>query len=468
MGRALRIIHVNDTSEATADAWARLAGLVGSLRSSGRCDLLLHAGDVNLSAPSGTVAALLLRRLGVDAVALGNHDLDGGVDALCAQTASLGGRIVCANAAGLPAGCARPYRILRRAGLRVGVLGLTLGDFPVYQPERNLGGLTFLDPVATLEALLPAVRARTDLVVLLSHCGYEPDLAIARRVDGPAVVVGGHSHVLLAAPEPVGSCWVVQAGHAASHAGWLEVDWRPDGLDVRGGVLPTADVPADPAVLRLAATARAADDDEVVAHAATDLRSPDDHRETPFANLLVDLVRGRAGTELALLRCAAVRNDAPPGPLTRGALRRLNTNGADRIARLTLTGAELRALLECGAGEPYYLLTLSGGRVVYDFDRPVGRRVAELTVGGKPVDPARPYTVACSEYLARGIAVYAPLRGKAFETLPVTAQDALEAHVVTHPMLRTALDGRLVVRGTYPDGADAAPPPAAEHPPRRS
>jgi 2',3'-cyclic-nucleotide 2'-phosphodiesterase (5'-nucleotidase family) len=468
VGRALTIVHVNDTSEATPDAWGRLAGVVRALRSARRCDLLLHAGDVNLSTPSGPVAASLLRRLGVDAVALGNHDLDGGVDALCAQTASLGGRIVCANVAGLPAGCARPYRILRRGGRRIGILGLTLGDFPIYQPQRNLAGLTFLDPVAALEALLPAVRARTDLVVLLSHCGYEPDLAIARRLDGPALVVGGHSHVLLAVPERVGSCWIVQAGHAASHVGWVEVDWRPSGLDVRGGVLPTADVPADPAVLRLAASARAAEDDEVVAHAATDLRSPDDHRETPFANLVVDLVRERAGTELALLRCAAVRNDAPPGPLTRGDLRRLNTNGADRIARLTLTGAELRALVESGAGEPYYLLTLSGGRVVYDFDRPVGRRVAALTVGGEPVDPARRYTVACSEYLARGIAVYAPLRGKTFETLPVTAQDVLDAHVATHPTLRTALDGRLVVRGRYPDGGETAPPPGAEYPPRRS
>jgi 2',3'-cyclic-nucleotide 2'-phosphodiesterase (5'-nucleotidase family) len=119
--------------------------------------------------------------------------------------------------------------------------------------------------------------------------------------------------VLVAEPERVGSCWVVQAGHTASYVGWVEVDWRPDGLDVRGGVLPTAGVPADPAFVRLAASARAAEDDEVVAHATTDLRSPDDHRETPFANLLVDLVRGRAGTELALLRCASVRNDAPPG-----------------------------------------------------------------------------------------------------------------------------------------------------------
>jgi 2',3'-cyclic-nucleotide 2'-phosphodiesterase (5'-nucleotidase family) len=358
--------------------------------------------------------------------------------------------------AGLPAGRARPYRILRRAGWRIGVIGLTLGDLPLYQPERNLGGLTFVEPAAALDALLPLVRARSDLVVVLSHCGYEPDRALARRLDGPAIVVGGHSHLLLTSPEPVGRGWVVQAGHAATHVGWVEVEPRPDRLDVRGGVLPTADAPADPAVLRLAARADAAEGDEVVAHTATDLRSPDDHGETPFANLVVDLIRARADTELALLRCASVRNDAPAGPLTRRELRRLNTNGADRIARLTLTGAELRALLESGAGEPYYLLTLSGGRVVYDFDRPVGRRVAELTVGGAPGDPARRCTVACSEYLARGIAVYAPLRGKPFETLPTTVQDVLDAHVAAQPTLRPALDGRLAVRGTRPDGGGAA------------
>jgi 2',3'-cyclic-nucleotide 2'-phosphodiesterase (5'-nucleotidase family) len=66
-----------------------------------------------------------------------------------------------------------------------------------------------------------------------------------------------------------------------------------------------------------------------------------------------------------------------------------------------------------------------GARITYDFDRPPGQRVAEVHVGGQELDPARRYTVACSEYLARGVAVYTPLRGTAFETLPASADHVL-------------------------------------------
>jgi 5'-nucleotidase/UDP-sugar diphosphatase len=443
----LAIAHVNDTGEAAPDAWARMAGAVAGLRAGDRCDVLLHAGDVDLSTPTGASGAALLSRLRVDGVALGNHDLDGGVEALRAQAGLLRGRLLCANVTGAPAGLLRPYRLLRRRGWRVAVVGLTLRDFAAHQPARNLGGLAFPDPAAALARLWPRLRAAADLVVVLSHCGVEVDRAIAAGLDAPALVIGGHSHVLLDAPEPIGRAWVAQAGCAASHVGWVEVRGGTAGLDVRGGVIATADAPPDPAAARLAALAPRPDDDEVVAHAETDLRAADDYRETPFANLVVDLLRERAGTDLALLRCAAVRNDAPAGPLTRAELRRLNPNGADRVARLSLTGAELRELLECGAQERYYLLTVSGGRVAYDLDRPAGRRVTALAVGGAPVDPTRRYTVACSEYLAGGISVFAPLRGKPFETLPVSAQELLDARVAADGTLRPAIDGRLTVRG---------------------
>ena len=448
MERPLAIVHVNDTGEAGPDHWARLAGTVRELRAAGRCDLLLHAGDVNLSTPAGPAAVALLNRLRVDAVALGNHDLDGGLTPFATQLGALRPPLLCANLEGAPA-AVRPYRLLRRGGWRIAVVGLTLRDFPAYQPARNLGGLAFLDPTAVLARLWPRLLAKADLVVLLSHCGIDADRAIAGGLEGPALVVGGHSHHLLEEPERVGDAWVVQAGYGAMHAGWVEVRALESGLGVRGGVIATAGARPDPASSRLAAPMPTAEDAEVVAYAETDLRSPDDLQETPFANLIVDLLRAHAGTELALLRCAAVRNDAPPpGPLTRAELRRLNLNGADRVARLTVSGAELRELLECGAQTRYHLLTLSGGRVVYDFDRPVGQRVVELTVAGAPVDPARPYTVACSEYLAGGIAVFTPLRGKPFETLSVSAQDLLDARIAADSVLRPRSDGRLTVLGS--------------------
>ena len=69
----VHLVHLNDTEGAVADVWPRLVTALRTLRAQGRLDLLLHAGDVPLGAPSGEVAVRLMNRLGVDAVALGNH-----------------------------------------------------------------------------------------------------------------------------------------------------------------------------------------------------------------------------------------------------------------------------------------------------------------------------------------------------------------------------------------------------------
>jgi 2',3'-cyclic-nucleotide 2'-phosphodiesterase (5'-nucleotidase family) len=447
MDRVLTVAHISDTSELTPDAWGRVVRVVGDLQAAGRCDVLLHAGDVNLSLPAGVANAAILNRLGIDAVALGNHDLDGGLAALRAQAARLRAPLLCANVAGGPEGWVRPYRLLRRRGWRIAVVGLTLPDFAAYQPERNVAGLAFEEPADALRRILSRLSGRADVIVVLSHCGYEPDRELMRRTIGVTLVVGGHSHVLLPEPVPVGYGWVAQAGADGTHVGWVELRRSGGRIGVCGGVIPTAGRSPDPYAVRLAQRARDPADEVVVGYAATDLRTPDDFRETPFGDLLVDLIRKRAGTEIALLRCAAISNSVGPGPLTRADLRRLNTNGADRIAVLTLTGAELLGLLECGAQEAYYLLTASGARVTYDFDRPLGQRVAEVHIAGQKLDPARRYTVACSEYLARGVAVYTPLRGSTFETLPVSADDVLAEHLAREGVLRPSVDGRLVVRG---------------------
>ena len=447
MREALTIAYVGDTSRLPPAAWGRLARVVRDLRAAGRCDVLLHAGDVDLSPPAGAASAAVLNRLGADAVALGNHDLDGGLDFLQAQAAVLRAPLLCANVAGGPAGWVRPHRLLRRRGWRIAVVGLTLPDFAAYQPDRNVAGLAFGEPAAALERVLRRLNGRADVVVVLSHCGYEPDRELLRRQPAVALVVGGHSHLLLPEPVLVGHGWVAHAGAEGTHVGWVELRRSGEGVTVRGGAVPTAGMDPDPRTVRLAERARDPADEEVVGYAATDLRAPDDFRETPFADLLVDLIRERAGTEVALLRCAAVRNCVGPGPLRRADLRRLNANGADRIAVLALTGEELLGLLECGAQEPYYLLTVSGGLITYDFDRPCGQRVVRVEIGARALDPARRYTVACSEYLARGVSVYTPLRGTAFDTLPVSADDVLGDYLAREHVLQARVDGRVLVLG---------------------
>ena len=97
----LHIVHLNDTEGPITEVWPPVATAVRALREAGRCDVLLHAGDVPLGSPAAEATVRIMNTFGFDAVALGNHDLNDGVGALCAQAQRLLRRLA---ALGQPAG----------------------------------------------------------------------------------------------------------------------------------------------------------------------------------------------------------------------------------------------------------------------------------------------------------------------------------------------------------------------------
>ena len=122
---------------------------------------------------------------------------------------------------------------------------------------------------------------------------------------------------------------------------------------------------------------------------------------------MADVMRERLGADLALLNGGAIRGNRllPEGPLTRRDLRQFLPFG-NVLVLLEVSGAALGQALE-RAVSAYptpagFFLQVAGIRVVFDPSRPSGRRVLEVTVGGRPLDPERPYTVALPDYLARG------------------------------------------------------------------
>src|SRR6058998_232134 len=75
----LQIVHLNDTEGPIADVWPRVATVVRVLREAGRCDVLLHAGDVPLGSPAAEAGVRIVNNLGFVALALGSGDRDDGV-----------------------------------------------------------------------------------------------------------------------------------------------------------------------------------------------------------------------------------------------------------------------------------------------------------------------------------------------------------------------------------------------------
>lgn len=453
-GPVLQIAHINDTEGPPGEIWPRLATAIRRLRVTGRCDLLLHAGDVPLGTPAAEGTTRVLTHLGVDAIALGNHDLADGIAALRARGAARRAPILCANVSDAPPSCVRPYRWFRRGGVHIAVIGVTRPDLARYVRQRHIGALTFHPPAPVLRDLLPRLRRRADLVVVLSHCGSGTDRELACQVPGIDLIVSGHDHVLLPPTLVPGTrTWVAEAGAEGAYVGALAVRRSGGRLALSGTLLPTAGLTADADIRALLTPAGVDPAAEAIAgYTATDLRSPDDAWETPLGNLTADLLRAYAGTDLALIRCASVNNSLPAGPVRRRDLAQLNACGADQVARLRLTGREVVELLEQGAQDGYFLLLTSGARVEYDVSRQAGRRVLAIWVGEAPLDPERRYSVACTEVFARGTSVFTTLQGKPHELLPQTIENLLERHIAAEGTIHPRLDGRLVIHGQFPQG----------------
>lgn len=221
--RDLVILHTNDTHshidplrtgpEAGMGGVVERAAYIDSVRTAvGKKNmLLLDAGDFSQGSSyftllGGDVEVELMNAMRYDAACLGNHEFDNGFDELARRCRMAKYDIVCANYdfAGTPLeNCVKPYTVIRRAGRKIGIIGLLTnvtdvvdGDIAEY--------LRYIDPAAVTNGYAALLKDKgCDLVIVLSHLGYREDLALAKSVCNVDAIIGGHSHTFIEAPETV-------------------------------------------------------------------------------------------------------------------------------------------------------------------------------------------------------------------------------------------------------------------------
>jgi 5'-nucleotidase len=245
---------------------ARRATLIRRIRAENPNTLLVDAGDVFQGTPyfnlfKGEVDFRVMSALGYDAMNIGNHDFDGGVEGLLGALPFARFPLVNANYdfGASPLGSrVQPYLVRDLGPARVGVFGLGVElDALVAEPQRP--GITYGDPVPVARRLARELRAERgcDLVVCLSHLGNDGwhgqpgDQDLARQVEGIDLIVGGHSHTFMAEPTRVRHAGretlVFQVGWAGINLGRVDFRLRRGAVtQAQGWALPV-DGPASPA-----------------------------------------------------------------------------------------------------------------------------------------------------------------------------------------------------------------------------
>lgn len=191
--------------------FVRRVALLKELRQQTPELLLFDCGDFSQGTPyynlfQGEVEVKLMNEMGYDAVAIGNHEFDFGMENMARLLRLANFPIVCANY-GVKGteldGLVKPYIILERQGLRIGIFGLSPELEGLVQADKCVG-VTYEDPVTVGNELAAKLKQECDVVVCLSHLGvkYDRELLIpqTRHID---IVLGGHSHTLMKEPEEI-------------------------------------------------------------------------------------------------------------------------------------------------------------------------------------------------------------------------------------------------------------------------
>lgn len=223
--KRLTILHVNDThSHLEPERAGKEVGLGGVIERAAYRDsvvkadgkrnvLFLHAGDFNqgtsyYSVLNGDLEVDLVNAMGYDCITLGNHEFDNGVEDLARRLAKIKCPVVCANYdfSNLEAGkYIRPYVIIRKAGMKIGIIGLMPDITTLVSREvsSRIPAFNNADVVNKWVKFLKEDK-KCDLVIALTHIGFEgepyTDPMLVSRSRGLDIVVGGHSHTFLSEP----------------------------------------------------------------------------------------------------------------------------------------------------------------------------------------------------------------------------------------------------------------------------
>ncbi|MFT5052219.1 MAG: 5'-nucleotidase/UDP-sugar diphosphatase [Chlamydiales bacterium] len=427
----------------------RIAGYVNRVRreaaDAGDELLVLDAGDWSQGSPEGALGQgrdfmRALVWIGYDAMCLGNHEFDHGIDALVDNLAAVPLPALVANvrdAQGGAIGAVPSYRIFERGGLRVAVVGLLSPDTPgITHPTARTW--RFGDPAVALRTAREELGDRADWVLPLTHLGLTADRELARAHPDLDLIVGGHSHTVLPKGQLQGSTRIVQAGSKASAIGRVDVWFDLEKKQVVKLEARIVDLFREPEARdrneRLQAECQAmlergseVLDTPIGSLAAPMSRAQGALQSSPSGNLISDAMRAATGADVALQNRGGIRADLQGGVVTRRDVFSV-LPFSNRLVVLNLSGRELEACLRRAVeGRGRRGPEISG--MTLELRRVAGAvELARVTVAGRTLDPGARYSLATNSFLASG--------GDGYEDL-VDAERQGE----TSTLLREVLEG---------------------------
>jgi 5'-nucleotidase / UDP-sugar diphosphatase len=416
----------------------------------------VDAGDWFQGTPEGGLdrgRAFLsaMNQIDYDAMAVGNHEFDHGLEVLVELLAAVKPPALLANATPVEgdylAGT-QPYVIIERGGLKVAIVGFCALSTPSMS-HPSARQLVWRRPAGVLARLRRELEGQVDWVLPLTHIGVGDDRDLARAHPDLPLIVGGHSHSLLRRGVREGETLIVQAGGKGSVVGrvdlWLDPDTKAV-LESRASLIELLDEP--PTRDRVTAVEAACEAmlersevemARVVGRLSAELpRGFDPFTTAPSGNLVTDAMRAHTGADVAIQNRGGLRTNLAEGEVTYRELFQL-LPFENHLVTVTLTGDELIELMR-GSVEGRGGRGLEFSGMLIELEREEGRpTLARVLVAGKPVKSSRDYTVTANSFIADG--------GGGYRVL-TRAKDRRPDPILLRNVLAEYFDGRTLTPPT--------------------
>ncbi|PIE35445.1 hypothetical protein CSA56_04240 [candidate division KSB3 bacterium] len=457
---------------------------------SGGHSLLLSAGDINTGIPESDLLDAepdikIMNLLGYDAMALGNHEFDKNRETLLKQQEWAEFPFLSANIVKKDSGepLVEPYIIKEVNGLKVAILGLTTEETPILTLPDHTADLEFKSAIETARELVPILREEADLVVALTHLGfYEEagggyrsagDIKLAKEVDGIDVIIGGHSHTSLKAPEVFNDTLIVQAGAYSENVGRLDLvvdaeantisDYSYKLISVNGKkrvkyndkryyMYVDKGYVEDKEILEAIEPYMVQADEllsQPLGEAVVELvggKATSRSQETNLGNLITDGMLAKTNAEIAFQNGGGIRATIAPGPVTYRDVLTVQPFG-NTLVLLDMTGEQIMDVLNYAATiEPGNGAFLHVAGLKWTINRSGEKAVAEnVMFGDAPLDLQHKYRVVTNNFMAAGGDGYKMLKEiEQLDTGFVDA-DAMKEYIARLEKVEPKVEGRLTI-----------------------
>ncbi len=402
----------DESGEYFSGGSAILKGALDFFRKDSLPTFIINAGDDFQGTPisgisRGASQIRLLNIIQPDLFIPGNHDFDYSRDRLDSLLKDVRFSVINSNMVDTRNGKTlfTPYQIKKIGNVRIGFLGLMAPYLSKLVVQDKIKNIEVLDPRAVVQKYMSVIADSIDILVVVSHMGIEMDRELARSVNTIDVIIGGHTHTVMAEPEVLNGVIIFQAGSDGSFLGNLElwVDTQLDTILQHKGKLISLDSrsfksdPQTKSVVDSLENIVSFDLDIPIAELKTDwLRNG--RKESNIGNWISDAFRDFTGADVTFQNSGGIRKNLLKGPVTKRDFWEIAPFG-NQIVSFEVSGRELIIIFEFFLSDDGKRLQGSGFKVWFDPHAPQNEKVSIVLIGGKNINLEKIYSVATNYYV---------------------------------------------------------------------